>query len=219
MPFFQHSTRFAVCAAGLLARRRGTLAALMLSCAAAAAAAQPALTVERDGRSFDLRAHAVVDADVATVWSTITDYDRLETFVPGIERSRVLSRRLEDDTERLIVEQSGSIRFWFFAQPIRVRLEASHRPRTRVDANAIADASGLGDAHPTLEFFEARYELTPQAQGGVRLDYRARVVPRFDLPLSIGAIALRRTFGAHFDALIGEIGRRAHAAPPVAEGG
>ncbi len=205
--------------AGLLARRCQTFAALMLSCATAAAAAQPALTVERDGRRYDIRAHADADADVATVWSTITDYDRLETFVPGIDRSRVVARRLEAGTERLIVEQSGSIRFWFFAQPVRVRLEVSHLPRTRVDANAIADASGPVEPDPTLDFFEAHYELTPRAQGGVRLDYRARVTPRLDLPLFIGAVALRRTFSAQFDALIGEIGRRAHAASPTPEGG
>lgn len=171
-----------------------------------------------------LRADVEVDSDLATVWNTITDYDGLPRFVPGIEHSRVLARRSDGGGERLTVEQSGALRFWFFVQPVRVRLEVRHVPQSAVDAHMIAlpDTRAHGtygevnaqraDGADALRTFEGHYRLTSLAPHRVRLVYRARLVPQFD-PHWLGGLALRQTVAAQFDALLAEIARRQRAAP------
>ncbi len=68
--------------------------------------------VRRSGRRFDADAVLDLAADAATVWSTITDYDALPSFMPGIRACRVVERRtLPGRREELVVEQRGEFRF------------------------------------------------------------------------------------------------------------
>lgn len=137
-------------------------------------------------------------------WRTLTDYERLPGFVPGIESVRVLRRSQVDGLERLLVEQRGEFRWLFYAQPIAVRMDVVHHAPTRVDARAVA-TPGADAAH--MESFVGRYELEP-IDAGVRVRYVARIVPRFALPPLIGTLAVRQTVTAQFDAMMAEIDRR-----------
>lgn len=143
-------------------------------------------------------------------WNTLTDYEHLPQFVPGIQSVRVLRRSRVDGLERLLVEQRGELRWLFYVEPIAVRMDVVHRAPTRVDARAVATPGGDG---ADLEYFEGRYELEPVG-GGVRVRYVARIVPRFALPPLIGTLAVRQTVTTQFNAMMTEIDRRGRAADP-----
>ena len=44
--------------------------------------------VRRSGRRFDAEAVLDLAADAQTVWDTITDYDEMSSFMPGIHACR-----------------------------------------------------------------------------------------------------------------------------------
>ena len=82
-------------------------------CAAAPDAASVDVQAARNGELIEVRAHAVVDATLAVVWGTLTDYERLPEFIPGMASSRVIARQ----GATVIVEQTGEARFLFLAVP------------------------------------------------------------------------------------------------------
>jgi carbon monoxide dehydrogenase subunit G len=181
---------------------------------AAAAAHGTQFDVTRDGATFHVAATADLGADPGVVWDTLTDYEDLPRFVPGIRSARVLERRAEGRTQRLLVEQVGELRFLFFVQRVSVRLDVRHEPRARIDARAVARGPGPGHAESGLDEFEGTYELV-KIPGGVRLGYRARFAPAFPLPPLIGTLAVRQTMKRQFDALLSEIERRQTALRPA----
>jgi len=178
------------------------LAALLTSAVTAAGAAT--VEVTRHGREFAVEATTQTRASLDTAWRTLTDYERLPQFVPGLTSVRVLRRSQVDGLERLQVEQRGEFRWLFYSQPVTVRMDVVHHAPTRVDARAIA---APGDDATHLERFEGRYELESR-DDGVRVRYAARIVPRFALPPLIGTLAVRQTVRIQFDAMLAEIERR-----------
>ncbi|GAB4464260.1 MAG: hypothetical protein OHK0044_01200 [Burkholderiaceae bacterium] len=190
------------------------IAALALAVAAPLAAAAPLqLDVQRDGDRFEVRAAVRLAAAPKLVWDTLTDYERLREFIPGVTSSRVLER----DGDRLIVEHRGEFGLLFIARPVRVRLAIEHRPFTTIVARALprlADGSAS-----TLRDFSGRYELAIVRDGEVRLGYEARFELADPLPPVIGPLfgtmAMRSTIRADFEALIREIERRQSALPSI----
>lgn len=168
--------------------------------------------VTRQGRAFDVEAIAQTRASLEVAWRTLTEYERLPQFVPGVTSVRVLRRTRLDGIERLLVEQRGEFRWMFYVQPVTVRMDVEQRAPTRVDARAVA---APGDDATHLERFEGRYELDA-TDGGVRLRYVAHIVPRFALPPVIGTLAVRQTVRAQFEAMLAEIERRGRPAPQSA---
>jgi hypothetical protein len=65
--------------------------------AAACALARPPAEISVEATSQDVgvqvTAHAVVHAPAELIWQTLTDYDHLAQFVPGLDSSRVVSRQ------------------------------------------------------------------------------------------------------------------------------
>ena len=85
------------------------------------------VSVERTGKRFDAEAVLDLPADAATIWQTITDYEALPDFMPGIRSCRILEReRGVDGRECLVVEQKGEFRFLGFAQPMTVVVAIDH---------------------------------------------------------------------------------------------
>jgi hypothetical protein len=213
------------CARGDTFRARVTrtsgLALAALACALVvpsppAQAAGNTLDVRRDGGTFFVLASAELAADPRVAWDTITDYERLPEFVPGIERSRVLAR----DGNRLTVEQRGVFRLYFFVRPVRLRLDVRHEPFSKVLARSVPGAVD-GEA-ATLRSFVGRYSLTVVRVGsraGVRLDYEAQFELAEELPPVLGAVfgtaLVRSSMRGQFEALLREIERRQAARPSI----
>lgn len=174
----------------------------------AAAAATPEVEIRRDGAAYVVRAHADLDADQRTAWATVTDYEHLPEFVPGIRSAQVLARVAAGGSERLLVEQSGEFRFLWFSEPVHVWLDVSHDAPARVLAQAVTP-SGTNPARSTVREFEGSYTFAPLDGGRTRFRHEARFAPAHPpLPI-IGDLVIRHVIAEQFAAMVAEIERRA----------
>ena len=181
------------------------LLGLLLGAAVPASAATAQIEIDRRGAIFEVQAHAHVAAPLKLAWSTVTDYESLPAFIPDITSSRILERRSDGAVEHLTLEQRGALRFLFFSRPVAVRLHIEQQAPLRVVAQHIVRADGAQDE---VRSFDGTYRLEEDA-AGTTLNYRARIEPAFDLPPFVGAMLVRSTLRAQFQALVDEIERRA----------
>ncbi len=173
-------------------------------------AAQPRIEVGRDGAAYVVRAEADLAADRGTAWTTITDYEHLPQFVPGIRSVQVLARSGSGGSERLLVEQAGEFRFLWYLQPVLVWLDVRHDVPVRVEARSVLP-SGVGRGRSTVREFEGSYRLTVVDASRTRLVYEARFEPTQAMLPVLGDYVVRRTITEQFRALAGEVERRAAA--------
>jgi len=174
--------------------------------------------VQRSGRRFDAVALLDLAADAQTVWETITDYDALPRFMPGIRACRVIERKsVAKETEHLVVEQQGEFRFLLFAQPMTVLLNVEHQRLRVAEAKAVSFDLGLFKRR-AIDVFEGRYELSPMpARRGpprVLLRYTAVIGLRLPPPPAIGSMAVRQNLAAQLEAVAAEIALRTSARRP-----
>lgn len=170
-------------------------AVLLLAWAAGAAAAEEfSVETARRGDAVEVRAYALLQADHATVWGTLTDYDRLAEFVPGMRASRIVSRGSAD----LIVEQRGESRFLFFAVPIEVTVRATARPPHAIDVRLLKG---------NLKRLEGGYRLEPSGAGRIALRWEGLVEPE-SLPPLLGELLMRASIRDQFGGMVREIERR-----------
>lgn len=186
---------------------RGVMVAILLAACAAppAPAATVHLVAERRGDAIDIRASAALNADAATAWRVLTDYERYPRFIPDLDTSRIVARRGPVVT----VEQSGHAWLWWLRIPVDVIYEITESPPTGLHARAIAGS---------VRALESHYRLTP-VPAGVTLDYAGRVSPGFERFEQLERYAVARAAQRQFQALADEIERSAAssaATPPVA---
>jgi carbon monoxide dehydrogenase subunit G len=157
------------------------------------------ITVEaqrRDG-ALEVACRALIEASQELVWQTLTDYDRLAGFIPGMVRSRLVSKSGAVN----IVEQVGEARFLFISIPIEVTLASTERPPHAIEARMLRG---------TLRRMEGAYRIEPQAGGGVRLSWHG-IIEADSLPPLIGNLLLRSAIEDQFRGMVEEIERRAVA--------
>ena len=142
---------------------------------------------------------ADIDADDAIIWSTLSDYDRLAAFIPGMSASRTVAR----NGVEAVVEQKGYIAVGPFRRNFAVLLAMNERQNQSITASAIG-----GD----FRCFESRYRIEPLAPHRSRIVYQATLVPAIALPPIVGSTVMRFVIGAQFQALLDEIERRATVA-------
>jgi hypothetical protein len=168
--------------------------------------------VRRSGRTFEAEAVIDVAADPSTVWSTITDYAALPSFMPGIRHCRVHQRHdLDEGHERLVVEQSGEFRFMLFSQSMKVMLDIENAPQRFSHAKATSFDLGIL-RRSAIDVFEGRYEIHhPPVRRGprrVQLRYSALIGLRLPPPPAVGSVAVKQNLTAQLEAVAGEISRR-----------
>jgi hypothetical protein len=218
-PAHRPSLRAAGRCASTALLRVAACALLLAGAGATCAQQEPRIDVRRDGPVFYVLASADIAAEPRVVWDTLTDYERLYEFLPGVEGSRVVAR----DGQRLTVEHRGAFRMFLYERPVRLRLAVEHEPFARIVARS---TPGLVGSDPqTLRSFYGRYGLT--VVGGsstrVRLDYDAQFELVDPLPPVIGplfgAALVRATMREHFEAMLREIRRRQAQQPRIGKGG
>lgn len=173
-------------------------------------AAAQQIDVRRDAAAYVVRAEAELKADRRSAWFTVTDYERLPQFVPGILRVQVLARSGADGTERLLIEQRGELRLLWYTQPVRVWLDVRHQAPMRVEARSVLP-SGVGREQPTVNDYEGSYVLSVVDAAHTRLVYEARFEPAQAMLPLLGEFLIRRTITEQFRALVEEIERRGAA--------
>jgi hypothetical protein len=176
--------------------------------ASAAAAAPPEIDVRREAGVFFVRAEVELEADRRTAWLTVTDYEHLPRFVPGIRSVQVLARVASGGAERLLVEQAGEFRYLWFAKPVQVWLDVTHQAPERVLAKSVLP-SGISAERSTLRQFEGSYLLTAVDASRTRFVYQARFEPAQAMLPVLGTLAVRHTVAEQFRAMATEIERRA----------
>jgi ribosome-associated toxin RatA of RatAB toxin-antitoxin module len=164
--------------------------------AAACAAENVAVDAIRKGEFIEVQARATIDASLSVIWATLTDYDRLPEFIPGLRKSKVISRRGTTVT----VEQSGEARFLMFTFPIDVTLESIEHPPYSIQVRALSGS---------LRHFEGAYQVDPQPKGGrVVLRWVGSIIPEVSLPPLIGEVVMRMRIEDQFTGMVREIERR-----------
>ncbi|MGK5052969.1 SRPBCC family protein [Janthinobacterium sp. RB2P8] len=169
------------------------LCLLMLCTVAAPAAAQAQMQaprldrlkvdvkrIEVDGqRMYEVDASGSVQAPLASVWKTLTTYERMHEFVPDLSSCRVLSR----NGNEVIIEQQGMARFLFMNHPIHLVVRATETPFTAIDIALIS-----GD----MRHYESRWNLYPIPEtGGTRIVFSSRLMPGFYVPGMLGTTMIR----------------------------
>lgn len=178
----------------------GRLLAVTLLLALAGAGWAEALVKASVG--FDgvrIEASTPVRADAQTLWSTLTDYDNLASFIPDM----VLSRVVSPPNRPKLVEQKADAGLFAFVMPDHVILSIDEYPlgliRFRAVSGKVLSMSGewriVGTGNP------------------VRLTYTARVFPLVPPPPLVSDYFVEDEVRKRFEAVVREAERRALARP------
>jgi ribosome-associated toxin RatA of RatAB toxin-antitoxin module len=149
------------------------------------------------GNALTISAHATMRMPLSVIWDTLTDYDHLAEFIPGMKMSRVLQRR--GDT--VIVEQVGEAKFLVFQYPINVVVQSDEYYPMRIGVHVLSgNLRQLAGAY--------RIEAISGARDQFVLHWRGIIEPDIPLPLFITAPGLRETVAEQFVGMVREIERR-----------
>jgi ribosome-associated toxin RatA of RatAB toxin-antitoxin module len=177
------------------ARLLGTLL-LALGMKCASAAAEVDIKTSHMGDLVSVRAQATITAPLDVVWGTLTDYERLPEFIPGLKKSKVIARNGATAT----VQQSGEAWFFLTRVPIEVTLESTEVP-PNIEVRRTAG---------TIKQLQGRYE-TQVLEGTptkVQLRWIGSVEPENGLPPLVGEALMRRSIRQQFAGMVTEIERR-----------
>lgn len=128
---------------------------------------------------FEVTAKGSVKATPEAVWKVLTDYESMPEFVPDLEKTKVLSRT----GNRVILEQAGVARFLFLSRTIHLVVQAAEEPITAIDISLVT-----GD----MLVYSCRWEMTALPDGGTRIDYTGKMVPKFYVPGMLGSNIIKR---------------------------
>jgi ribosome-associated toxin RatA of RatAB toxin-antitoxin module len=174
------------------------LAAALCVAAAVAVPASDTFSVKVDvrGTEVHVEARALVQAPAELVWETISDYERLPQFVPGIQSTRVLERR--DNV--VLVELHGSAGFLFIRIPVDAVVESVENRPHAMEARLVRG---------NLRKLDGRYRIVEGAPGEpVELGWQGVIEPAKRLPPLVGPLIMRANLTDQFRGLVDEIGRR-----------
>jgi hypothetical protein len=184
---------------GRTRRGRTVAIAILLASSLRAAAAGDAVTVEaaRRGDAVAVAARATLHAPLPLIWQTLTDYDHLAEFIPGMKQSRVIGRR----GSAAIVEQSGEAGFLVFKYPIDVIVESDEHAPTTIAIRVLAG---------NLKRLEGGYRLekSPGDEDEFVLSWEGVIEPDISLPMFISVPLLRANVAEQFVGMVKEIEHR-----------
>jgi len=175
--------------------RRALLAVAWLALASSGACAASARVNANTGlNGVKVEASQVLQTDARTLWETLTDYNRLATFIPAMISSRVISA--PGAPKR--VEQIADAGLFAFVMPDQVVLALEETPnsviRFRAISGKLVSMTGewriVGDAAP------------------VTLLYRAHIVPLSPVPPLGSGFFVEDEVRARFEAVGREAERR-----------
>jgi len=176
------------------ALRFSAFACLLLFAHPARPAEEISVEARRRGEALEVVCRVMLDAPLDLVWRTLTDYDRLAQFIPGMRRSRVLERR----GALVVVEQLGDAGFLFFTFPIEVTLASTERPPHTLEVSMLTG---------NLKRLDGAYRIEPQAGGRLLLSWSG-IVEAMSMPPLLGELVMRSNIEDQFRGMVREIERR-----------
>ena len=174
-------------------------ALILLALFAAPLHAAGNLTVKtsRHGSAVQVEARATVRASLEVIWQTLTDYNRLPEFVPGISKSRLIEYR----GTAAIVEQNGEAGFLFFKVPINVVVESLELAPYAIEVRVLSG---------NLKQLNGRYliEANDDPLAPFVLTWTGLIEHERSLPSLIGEFVMRTNVADQFRGMVEEIERR-----------
>jgi len=138
-------------------------------------------------------------ADAPTVWSTLSDYDHLPSFVLSLKTSKVQER----SSDSLLIDQVADGRaLLFFHRRIHVRLQVHEHP---FDEIVFEDIS-----HRDFVSYSGSWHILAAAGGGSWVDYRLQAKPNFFAPGPIARQSFQKMAKELLMSVESEIVRRGH---------
>lgn len=170
---------------------------VVLACAGVAPAADVTVTTVKRGGAVDVTARATLQAPLEIIWQTLTDYNHLPDFIPGISSSHLIEYR----GTAAIVEQTGEAGFLFFKFPIDVVVESLELAPYLIEIRVLKG---------NLKQLSGRYliEMGARPQDGASLSWIGTIEPEVPLPPLIGEMVLRGNVSDQFHGMVREIERR-----------
>ena len=176
----------------------------VLFCSATSAADDLTVQAKRAGHAVAVEARATLTAPADLIWSTLTDYDHLSDFIPGMRASKIIGRR----GPAAIVEQQGDAGFLIFSYAINVVVESAEYPPNLIEIHVVSG---------NLRQLDGAYRLTAGEEGGTWvLSWSGLIEPTLPVPSFLTVDLMRRNVEAQFSGMVAEIERR-QTAPEVAE--
>lgn len=161
----------------------------------ARAADDISVETKRRDEALEVLCQASLEAPLELIWQTLTDYNRLAEFIPGMRKSRVIEQR----GTAVIVEQLGEARFLFLSFAIEVTLATTERPPHLIEVSMLKG---------NLKRFEGAYRIEPQAGGRSLLHWSGIIEPEASMPPLIGELLMRASIEDQFRGMVREIQRR-----------
>jgi|SRR6185436_15479177 len=178
-------------------RLGGIALALVLAASANVKAAdnQVRVTAQVENGAVRVEAQALLRATLPVVWQTLTDYEHLNSFIPGMATSKLIERR----GVAAIVEQTGEARFLFFSYPLDVTVSSEEYPPYSIRIHVLKG---------NLKRLDGGYEIIPLPDGQIDLHWRGIIEPDIFLPALFTKPLLRSVVEAQFRGMVAEIRRR-----------
>ncbi|HVP08165.1 MAG TPA: SRPBCC family protein [Burkholderiales bacterium] len=157
------------------------------------------VAAQREGDAVRVSAHAVLRATPPVVWRTLTDYEHLAEFIPGMQKSKVVGH----EGAATIVAQTGEAHLLLFSYPIDVTVASVLHPPNEIRIHLIRG---------NLKQLDGGYRIKPLAGGRLALDWSGLIRPELALPPLIGEVLVRRSIEDQFLGMVREIERRVASA-------
>jgi ribosome-associated toxin RatA of RatAB toxin-antitoxin module len=140
---------------------------------------------------------ATVHAPFDVIWSTLTDYDHLSRFIPGMDHSRVIDRH----GSAAIVEQTGQVGILLFTYPIHVVVESDEHPPSAISIRVLSG---------NLRRLDGGYHLAavPGHADKFVLGWQGVIDPDMAIPDFIVVQLLKDNIEQQFLGMVREIERR-----------
>jgi len=155
--------------------------------------------VHRDGQSFfSIQASGFALAAPQQAWRVLTDYDRLDEFVPDLLSSRLITRSAHQAT----IEQRSEAGFLFVSHTVHMVVRVTEQPFSSID---VALVSG------NMQRYTGHWQLVSATRDGVQgtlVSYAGTMEPDFFVPPLFGASAVQTNVRKMVTAVVQEIDRR-----------
>jgi ribosome-associated toxin RatA of RatAB toxin-antitoxin module len=147
---------------------------------------------------FEVKATGLVRAAQQQAWNVLTDYERLQDFVPDLRSSTLLAR----NGQEAIVEQHSESGFLFLSQTVHLVVRVTEQPFSTIDVALIS-----GD----MRSYSAHWELAPVVHNGTegtRINFSGVIEPAFFIPPFVGKSMVQVNIKRMVEAVLGEIDKR-----------
>ena len=175
---------------------RSLVLALAVACNAAAAADSPVrkLDVTFEGDAYVVNAIFFAPAPPNVAWDVLTDFDKLQGWVPNVAESKVVKR----EETVVTVEQRGVAKYGAASFPYVTERRIELKP-----------PSGIKTAQVKGNMKRVESTIALEAEGkGTRIVYHLEIVPSLLAGAVMSKNFVEHEVGDQFTAIVGEMTRR-----------